>query len=204
MMGHSADINHKDPQMCTPLITAVRAGAPNRVKQLLKYTRIKIDEASVEGKSALHWAVELNQMDIVTALLTKQCAVNLRDNEGETPLHYAARLGFSDCISRLLAAGSDKTLKNKKGLTPLQILQIIKEEADLNEEQQACIAYLKSGGAVEEKEEGGPIKERSINPKPLAFLSAGPTQSDLEMGYHDALHALFWARTDPEGTSITD
>eukprot|EP00753_Platysulcus_tardus_P010449 PLAT2664.1.p2 GENE.PLAT2664.1~~PLAT2664.1.p2 ORF type:complete len:285 (-),score=172.17 PLAT2664.1:48-902(-) len=59
-----------------------------------------------EGRTALHWAVDRGEKEVVQALLAAGADVAAADDEGLTPLAYAAMCGEEDIARLLLAAGA--------------------------------------------------------------------------------------------------
>ncbi len=60
-----------------------------------------------DGQTALHWAVRINDLDLVELLLYEGHAnPNIPDNRGRTALHWAARVGSPEIIEVLIGAGA--------------------------------------------------------------------------------------------------
>ena len=66
-----------------------------------------VNGAQVDGSTALHWAVERNDIEIVDLLLRAGARVAARTREGVTPLQLAAINGSASMLDRLLKAGAD-------------------------------------------------------------------------------------------------
>jgi ankyrin repeat protein len=60
-----------------------------------------------DGTTALHWAVERNDLDLADLLLRAGAKVTVRTREGVTPLQLAAINGSAPLIDRLIKAGAD-------------------------------------------------------------------------------------------------
>jgi ankyrin repeat protein len=60
-----------------------------------------------DGTTALHWAVERDDMDLADVLLRAGARVTGRTREGVTPLQLAAVNGSARMIDRLIKAGAD-------------------------------------------------------------------------------------------------
>lgn len=72
------------------------------------------------GRTALHLATEMEELGLVTHLVTKLHAnVNARTFAGNTPLHLAAGLGSPTLTRLLLKAGADIHAENEEPLCPL-------------------------------------------------------------------------------------
>jgi len=66
-----------------------------------------VNVAQVDGTTALHWAVEQDDLEIVDLLLRAGARVSARTREGVTPLQLAAINGSAPMLDRLLKAGAD-------------------------------------------------------------------------------------------------
>ncbi|KAL9003004.1 MAG: hypothetical protein Q9188_004104 [Gyalolechia gomerana] len=58
-------------------------------------------------KTALHWATEYGNVDVIKALLQAGAKTDIRDKFHQTALHWAARCGDVDTVKVLLAFGAD-------------------------------------------------------------------------------------------------
>ena len=59
------------------------------VEYILEQHQGSINDVDDKGKTALHWAVELEQMDIVSLLIENGADPQLPDKKGNTPINYA-------------------------------------------------------------------------------------------------------------------
>jgi len=75
----------------------------------------------MEGKTAVHVAVEEAYTHILKVLLEFNPNLELEDGEGEKPLHACAFNNQPEAARLLLDAGADINCKNLKGNTPLMI-----------------------------------------------------------------------------------
>jgi len=66
-----------------------------------------VNAAQIDGSTALHWAVERDDLDMVDQLIRAGARVAARTREGVTPLQLAATNGSAAMIDRLLKAGAD-------------------------------------------------------------------------------------------------
>ena len=73
-----------------------------------------VNAAQIDGSTALHWAVERDDVEIVDLLIRAGARVTTRTREGVTPLQLAATNGNGPMIDRLLKAGAD----SNAALTP--------------------------------------------------------------------------------------
>jgi ankyrin repeat protein len=66
-----------------------------------------VNLAQVDGTTALHWAVEHDDLPLVDLLVRAGASVGAATREGVTPLQLAAINGSAPLIDRLLKAGAD-------------------------------------------------------------------------------------------------
>ncbi|QQR48951.1 ankyrin repeat domain-containing protein [bacterium] len=103
----------------TILHDAVQDNSLATVEALLKQLEIDINEADEYGQTALWWAAERNNPDIITYLLEKKATVDAPARDGSTPLHIAALEGNHEAVKLLLEDKAKPNLKDNKGNTPL-------------------------------------------------------------------------------------
>ncbi|XP_001916453.3 nuclear factor NF-kappa-B p100 subunit isoform X1 [Equus asinus] len=103
-----------------PVHLAVRARSPECL-DLLVDNGAEVEAAERQGgRTALHLATEMEELGLVTHLVTKLRAnVNARTFAGNTPLHLAAGLGSPTLTRLLLKAGADIHAENEEPLCPL-------------------------------------------------------------------------------------
>ncbi|XP_023596798.1 nuclear factor NF-kappa-B p100 subunit isoform X3 [Trichechus manatus latirostris] len=103
-----------------PVHLAVRARSPECL-DLLVGDGAEVEAAERQGgRTALHLATEMEELGLVTHLVTKLGAnVNARTFAGNTPLHLAAGLGSPTLTRLLLKAGADIHAENEEPVCPL-------------------------------------------------------------------------------------
>lgn len=103
-----------------PVHLAVHARSPECL-DLLVDNGAEVEAAERQGgRTALHLATEMEELGLVTHLVTKLHAnVNARTFAGNTPLHLAAGLGSPTLTRLLLKAGADIHAENEEPLCPL-------------------------------------------------------------------------------------
>ena len=66
-----------------------------------------VNGAQIDGSTALHWAVERDDIELAEMLIRAGAKVGVATREGVTPLQLAAVNGSGPMIDRLLKAGAD-------------------------------------------------------------------------------------------------
>src|SRR5215470_1761365 len=103
--------------MCvTAVSTAAAASSPvadaaekqNReaIRTLLRQ-KADVNAPQVDGTTALHWAVRLDDLDTADVLIRAGAKVNATNRDGATPLQLAALNGSAAMIEKLVKAGAD-------------------------------------------------------------------------------------------------
>jgi uncharacterized protein len=101
-----------------PLAEAIRDGRTEQVRLLLKQN-VDVNEKGPDGTTALHWAVERDDADLVAALLAAKADPNVASVFGVTPLALACRNGNAAIASRLVRATANPNTPGRTGETPL-------------------------------------------------------------------------------------
>jgi ankyrin repeat protein len=102
------------------IVDAVKAGDAARVRALID-KRVNVNERQQDGTTALHWAVDRDQRDIVQMLIRAGADVKAANRYGATPLFLASVNGNAGTIAMLLEAGADASSANADGETALMV-----------------------------------------------------------------------------------
>jgi ankyrin repeat protein len=78
--------------------------------------RADVNATQIDGSTALHWAVERDDVEMADLLIRAGARVSARTREGVTPLQLAAINGSAPMLDRLLKAGADPNAS----LTPVR------------------------------------------------------------------------------------
>ena len=104
-----------------PLVDAIKAGDRAAALALLQQ-KVNVNLAEADGTTALHWAVEQEDFDLVDRLVKAGAKVNAMNDYGATPMSEAALSGNVKIMARLLDAGADVESPNVDGQTALMIV----------------------------------------------------------------------------------
>src|SRR5688572_26233416 len=83
------------------LLTAVKEGSPQTVRQLLR-ARVPVDAAEPDGTTSLHWAVRAGDLETARLLLAAGAKATIANRYGVTPLALAAANGDAKAVTMLL------------------------------------------------------------------------------------------------------
>lgn len=116
----SENVNDLNEEERTPLIMAARAGAYNAVRVLLRIAGVDVDKRDIAGKSALIYAIENDNRQMVKHLLRSGADPLVKDKAGRTVLHYAAFYGEPGIMKELLKFDAvDKRAMDNNGYTAI-------------------------------------------------------------------------------------
>lgn len=99
---------------------AVQSGNKTLLRSLISQ-KADVNACSEDGTTALHWAVEYDDLEDVDLLLKAGAHVDAGDRYGMTPLFYAVTNGDAPVTERLLAAGANPNGSGQAGDTLLMI-----------------------------------------------------------------------------------
>ena len=102
------------------IVDAVKAGDSWRVRALID-KRVNVNERQQDGTTALHWAVDRDEREIVRMLIRAGADVKAANRYGATPLFLASVNGNASTIAMLLEAGADASSANAEGETALMV-----------------------------------------------------------------------------------
>ena len=98
---------------------AVKEGLYSAVENGLKSGRINVNATDPLGRTALFYAIENNQLEILKLLLDNEANPNLPDDTGNVPIHTAVAEGKWEAFEILVGGGAYLNVENHAGDTPL-------------------------------------------------------------------------------------
>ena len=101
-----------------PLVDAVKAGNKAVVRTLVKKPAT-VNVPLADGTTALHWAVQADDLETTDLLLRSGADAKIVSRYGVTPIALAAQNGNAAIVERLLKAGADPQTASPEGETIL-------------------------------------------------------------------------------------
>jgi len=103
------------------LVDAVKSGDRAAALAMIQQ-KVDVNAPESDGTTALHWAVQKDDTDLVDRLIKAGANVNAKNDYGSTPMSEAAINGNAAILERLLKAGADVESPNGDGQTALMIV----------------------------------------------------------------------------------
>lgn len=144
-LSEHANLNHINREGFTALHIAAQKGLSNLVEALLKNgASPNIQSGITELKTALHFAVENDSVDVLQVFVNHQQSngerpdFNLKTADGDSPLSRALALVRKSLVPLLIAGGADVNARNGQDLTLLH-------QAILKEDSETAVFLLDQG-----------------------------------------------------------
>ena len=102
-----------------PLVDAAKRDDRQTVRALLRDKTVSPNTATADGTTALHWAVNRGDAEMVDILVAAGANVSAANRYGVQPLSLAAENGDAAVMDRLLKAGADPNTSMPEGETVL-------------------------------------------------------------------------------------
>lgn len=187
-----ADINERDLEGRTPLITAAYRGMVPSMEFLIE-RGADIEARDNYGGTALHnSAGPIAQTEALSTLLARGADIEARDKDGSTALHTAVLWGKKEVVSQLLARGADKDSLGKDGETPLTLAIRVSPNYIIRD------ALLAAGADIDRKNSRGhtPLMLAVMQEDEEAMQALLTAGADIDAVSHDGATAFSYARPD--------
>ncbi|KAG8545326.1 hypothetical protein GDO81_021075 [Engystomops pustulosus] len=120
--NRATDLDARMNDGTTPLILAARLAVEGMVEELIN-SHADVNAVDELGKSALHWAAAVNNVDAATVLLKNGANKDMQNNKEETPLFLAAREGSYETAKVLLDHYANRDITDHMDRLPRDIAQ---------------------------------------------------------------------------------
>ncbi|MEE6505193.1 hypothetical protein FKM82_005464 [Ascaphus truei] len=120
--NRATDLDARMYDGTTPLILAARLAVEGMVEELIN-CHADVNAVDELGKSALHWAAAVNNVDAAAVLLKNGANKDMQDNKEETPLFLAAREGSFETAKVLLDHYANRDITDHMDRLPRDIAQ---------------------------------------------------------------------------------
>merc|ERR1711962_1611257 len=123
LLRHRAtNLDAKTYDGTTPLILAARLAIEGIVEELIQ-SDADINASDENGKSALHWAASVNNVEAVNTLLAHGANRDAQDCKDETPLFLACREGSYQAAKALLDHCANRDITDHMDRLPRDVAQ---------------------------------------------------------------------------------
>ena len=146
------------PPPDSPVADAAMRGDVDSVRSLLT-DGAAVNLAQSDGMTALHWAAELGNVELVRLLVDAGAGLEAPTRIGNlTPLHIGAEVGQGGTVRALLEAGANAESRNVNGSAPLHF-------AAMSGSVEAVVALVDHGADVN-------VREARWGQTPLMFAAS--------------------------------
>uniref|UniRef100_A0A8C6XSH5 Neurogenic locus notch homolog protein 1 n=1 Tax=Naja naja TaxID=35670 RepID=A0A8C6XSH5_NAJNA len=120
--NRATDLDARMHDGTTPLILAARLAVEGMLEDLIS-CHADVNAVDDLGKSALHWAAAVNNVDAALALLKNGANKDMQNNKEETPLFLAAKEGSYETAKVLLDSFANRDITDHMDRLPRDIAQ---------------------------------------------------------------------------------
>ncbi|KAH0615455.1 hypothetical protein JD844_004706 [Phrynosoma platyrhinos] len=120
--NRATDLDARMHDGTTPLILAARLAVEGMLEDLIS-CHADVNAVDDLGKSALHWAAAVNNVDAAIVLLKNGANKDMQNNKEETPLFLAAREGSYETAKVLLDNFANRDITDHMDRLPRDIAQ---------------------------------------------------------------------------------
>ena len=174
----------------TPLILAARLAIEGVVEELIQ-AEADINASDESGKSALHWAASVNNVDAVNTLLAHGANRDAQDLKDETPLFLACREGSYQAAKALLDHCANRDIMDHMDRLPKDVAQerlhedivrLLEEHIPPAPQPQMTQSSMQS--SMHTNDHMTPNKPKPKKRKPMESMDANSLISPPGMGMH--------------------
>jgi ankyrin repeat protein len=142
--------DHDQPAVEQNLREAASRDDVATVRQILNSgTKFDINATNPDDeKTALHYAVERDNIEIVRMLLDAKADPNIKNEFGDTPLAFAAASGSEELIEALIEGGADLTIEDDVDFTPFERAEYWGSERGEGEQKFAGIPSARANAEI--------------------------------------------------------
>eukprot|EP00210_Caulerpa_lentillifera_P006979 g6674.t1 len=97
----------------TCLLVASKKRREDVLSYLLEQESCPVTNTDIDGYSALHYIVLLDNPDITSCIISKGADINAKNQDGESPVFLATKNNCVDSLRVLLEAGADPNVKTE-------------------------------------------------------------------------------------------
>ena len=115
----------------------------NKLANALLESGADVDCKDNQGKTALIYAVENENVELIDTLIEVGADINSQDESGKTAMHYASKNDNVETVQRLFKAGADILIKDTQEKTALENCNI--KDEFLKNNLELIIEYSKDG-----------------------------------------------------------
>ncbi|XP_027340639.1 E3 ubiquitin-protein ligase KEG-like isoform X2 [Abrus precatorius] len=138
---------------------------------------------SQNGRTALHTAAMLNDVDLVKVILAAGVDVNIRNMHNSIPLHLALARGAKACVGLLLAAGADYNWQDDDGDNAFHIAadtaKMIRENLDW-----LIVMLMNPDADIEVRNHSGKTLRDILEALPREWISEDLMEALVNKGVH--------------------
>lgn len=132
LLSIGADSNRSIVNDLSPLLWAIQSKNNQIAMRLLAQEDIHLDYALRDGSSALEYAIEMQQTQVLRRLIERGANVN-RKSRGYTPLHLSIANGYLGGVKALLECrDTASTTKTLNGESPMEMAQRLGNQEMIN------------------------------------------------------------------------
>ena len=102
-------------------VAAAKTGNLSLIAPFLDEQRVRVNDLSKDGFTALYLAAAYGHMDVFNALIAAGANINMPDTRGITPAFIAASTGQVEILRKMHALGVDLNVPDMHGVTPAYV-----------------------------------------------------------------------------------